>query len=201
MSRLMLRHITTLVLTGISLTGSQAAEMEVPMEVQFHLFLKIATFDRNLTTRVGDEIVVAVLYQSRYRTSLNAKDEFLRVMGESSVKFVDGIPVTSVSLDVQESSDLEQMLLDHAVDAVYITPLRAVELGRVTDITRKLQIMSLTGVPLYVEQGTSAGVEIRGERPEIIINLSAARAEGVDFSSQLLNLARVIAGDTRGVER
>lgn len=197
----MLRHITTLVLTGISLTGSQAAEMEVPMEVQFHLFLKIATFDRNLTTRVGDEIVVAVLYQSRYRTSLNAKDEFLRVMGESSVKFVDGIPVTSVSLDVQESSDLEQMLLDHAVDAVYITPLRAVELGRVTDITRKLQIMSLTGVPLYVEQGTSAGVEIRGERPEIIINLSAARAEGVDFSSQLLNLARVIAGDTRGVER
>lgn len=197
----MLRRITTLVLTGISLTGSLAAEMEVPMEVQFHLFLKIATFDRNLTTRVGDEIVVAVLYQSRYRASLNAKDEFLRVMGESSVKLFDGIPVTSVSLDVQEFSDLEQMLLDHAVDAVYITPLRAVELGRVTDITRKLQIMSLTGVPLYVEQGASAGVEIRGERPEIIINLSAARAEGVDFSSQLLNLARVIAGDTLGVER
>jgi len=36
------------------------------------------------------------------------------------------------------------------------------------------------------------GVGLKGESPEIIINLPAAREEGSDFSSSLLKLARVI---------
>ena len=182
-----------LIVSGIPLSAVHAPEMEVPMEVQFHLFLKMATFDRNLVSRVGDHVVIAVLYQSRYRPSLDAKDEFLKVMSESPVTLIDGIPLSGVSVDLHETADLGQLLRDSEADAVYIAPLRAFEVDRITEVTRRLHIMSLSGITLYVEQGVSAGVGVRGERPEIVINLTGARAEGIDFSSRLLNLARVIS--------
>jgi hypothetical protein len=33
---------------------------------------------------------------------------------------------------------------------------------------------------------------VRGQKPLILVNLTAARAEGADISSQLLSIARVI---------
>jgi hypothetical protein len=193
MTQSMLRCLILLIVSGIPLSAVHAPEMDVPMAVQFHLFLKMATFDRNLVSRVGDHVVIAVLYQSRYRPSLDAKDEFLKVMSESPVTLIEGIPLSGVSVDLHETADLEQLLRDSEADAVYIAPLRAFEVDRITEVTRKLHIMSLSGITLYVEQGVSAGVGIRGERPEIVINLAGARAEGVDFSSRLLNLARTIS--------
>jgi hypothetical protein len=180
-------------MVGVSGFTVRAAEMEVPMDVQFPLFLKVATFDRNLSSRVGDAFVVAVLFQSRYRASLNAKDDFFDVMSRSQVNLVDGIPIAGVAVEYRDAAELEQLLIEHVADAVYITPLSAVAVDVITRVTRRLQIMSLSGVPPYIEQGVSVGVGIRRERPEIIINLSAARAEGIDFSSRLLNLARVVS--------
>jgi hypothetical protein len=47
-------------------------------------------------------------------------------------------------------------------------------------------------VPDYVGAGCAVGIGTEGEKPLIIINLPAAKAEGADFSSQLLQLAKVI---------
>lgn len=38
----------------------------------------------------------------------------------------------------------------------------------------------------------SVGIDLTGDRPDIVINLPAAKAEGADFDAQLLKLARVI---------
>jgi len=40
--------------------------------------------------------------------------------------------------------------------------------------------------------GISACINVDGEKPVIIINRNSARNEGVDFSSQLLKVSRVI---------
>jgi hypothetical protein len=43
-----------------------------------------------------------------------------------------------------------------------------------------------------MDLGISIGFEVKGQSPEIVINLQSAKAEGMDFSSRLLQLARVI---------
>lgn len=70
--------------------------------------------------------------------------------------------------------------------------LRAVDLKTITRVSRARQLTTWTGVPEYVEEGISIGIGLSGERPLILINRSASRLEGVDFSSQLLKQAQVI---------
>ena len=168
----------------------QAQEMTVLMEVQFPLFLKILVFDRNLKERVGDEIIIGIVYQGRFRKSRRARDEFVDVMKESPVKKVEDIPVRQVSIDVSKS-DWESVILNNKIDILYIAPVRALEMKKITDLSRAIKIVTLTGVADYVESGLAVGIGTKGNKPRIIINLPAAKAEGADFSSRLLCLATV----------
>lgn len=168
-----------------------AQEMAVPMDVQFALFFKILTFDRNLKARVGDELVIGLVYQGGFRTSLNAKDEAVKVISKSSKDKIKDISIRQVSINIDDT-DLAGAVSKRKVDVLYITPLRAVGIDTITDISRAKRITTLTGVPEYVESGLALGIGTKGEKPLIIINLPAAKAEGADFSSQLLKLAKVI---------
>ena len=75
-----------------------AQEMAVPVKIQFPLFLKILVFDRNLKERVGDEIVVGIIYQRKFKRSLKTKDEFVDAMKNSSIKKLEDIPIRQVSI-------------------------------------------------------------------------------------------------------
>ncbi|MCK4591646.1 MAG: YfiR family protein, partial [Candidatus Latescibacteria bacterium] len=78
------------------------------------------------------------------------------------------------------------------IDILYVAPLRALGVKTITGVSRAKRILTLTGVPDYVESGLAVGIGIKGEKPRVIINSPAAKAEGADFSSQLLKLAKVI---------
>jgi hypothetical protein len=168
-----------------------AQEMAVPVKLQLALFFKILTFDRNLKERVGNEIVVGIFYQNKSEVSLQVKEELLKVVKESSVKKIEDIPIRFVPIDIEET-DPAEAISRNDVDILYMTPLDAVEIETITTMSRAKKITTLTGVPDYVESGIAVGIGTKGEKPLIIINLPAAKAEGADFSSQLLKLAKVI---------
>ena len=83
-------------------------------------------------------------------------------------------------------------MIRERTDVVYVTPLRGVELHPLVRTARAAGMTTFTGVPLYVEQGVALSIGIVRERPQIIVNLAATRAEGSDFTSQLLRLCKVI---------
>ena len=164
-----------------------AQHMPLPVELQFSLFYRIMSYDRNQEQRSLDGLVIAVVYQSGYRASRAAHDEAVRqrppAEAESSVRFV--------SVDLDGGGDLAAALADPRFDVLYVAPLRAVGIADIATACRRRRLLCLTGVPEYVESGLAVGVGLRGERPEILVNLAAARAGGADFSAQLLRLARV----------
>lgn len=49
--------------------------------------------------------------------------------------------------------------------------------------SRLAGVSSVTGVPRYVESGLVVGLELKGGRPEIVVNLPAPRTEGADLGS------------------
>lgn len=180
-----------IILTFLWTPMSRAQEMAVPVKVQIPLFLKILTFDRKLKARVGDEIVIGVVYQRKFRKSLNVKDRFVDMMNESSITKVENIPIRQVSIDI-DKTDLAGAVSRNNIDILYVAPLRALGVKTITGVSRAKRILTLTGVPDYVESGLAVGIGIKGEKPRVIINSPAAKAEGADFSSQLLKLAKVI---------
>lgn len=170
-------------------------EMEVPIDVQFPLFMKILTFDRNLKERVGDEIVLGIVYQDKFRKSLNIKDRFENYLKKSSNNKILDIPLRHVSINLGSLSKLRENLAEEKVDILYITPLRAVSVESLVSICRSAGVTSITGVPAYCESGIAVSIGSKGDSPFIIINLPGALAEGIDFSSRLLKLAKVIKKD------
>lgn len=172
-----------------------AQEMEVPVQVQFPLFLKILSFDRNLRARVGNEIVFAVIYQAKFRRSLNVHDNLLDVFDKETEKGVENIPLRVISIDLERLEELPDVLKNNQVDIMYLAPLRAMPIDAIADIGRALNIITLSGVPAYCLEGIAVGIGSRGGNPLIIINRVAARAQGADFSSRLLSRARVIDQD------
>lgn len=189
----LLRHLRLvfLLLAAGPPAALAAQEMAVPIAVQLPLFVKILTFDRNRVAQPGGPIVMGVLYQSKFRASANVADEIRRTAGRLSGAG-NGAVLRVIALDLDDTSDLESALSRLQLTVLYVSPLRAVDLESVAAATRKARILTLTGVPRYVAAGLSIGIDLKGERPDIVINLPAAKAEGADLDAQLLKLARVI---------
>ncbi len=169
-----------------------AQEMPVPVNIQVSLFGRILSFDRSFENRAGEEIVVGILYQRTFRPSFNAQENVINLFLEPNAFSIKGKSTRVVAIDISGGPNEETKAMLEGVDVLYITPLRAIDISSIVAQTRAKRIRSLTGVPEYVDAGVAVGVSMRGERPEILINLTAAKLEGADFSSQLLKLAKVI---------
>ena len=163
--------------------------MPLPVKDQMPLFLKILSYDKNLPER-GDEIVLGVVYQERYRHSLLVKDELVAVMKQFGA--VLRRPVHLVPLAVDEKTALADVPDEPRINVFYVSPLRAFDMEQITTVSRNREIVTLTGVPSYLEAGLSVSLDVKGGKPQILINLPASEAEGADFHSQLLKVARVI---------
>lgn len=160
-----------------------SAHAEVPADVQWALFSKIWHFDRSLSQ--SDELTVAVLYQSNYRASAEAKDE-LMTAARGQLK----IRCTPVALD--DPNRLEALLAGVVADVFYVTPLRGVDIASIARISARRHVKTVTATPEYVEAGLAVGLRVRNDRPDILINLAAARAEGSDLPAPLLKLSTIV---------
>lgn len=169
--------------------------MDVPVDVQVPLLYKILTFDRNLEARVGEAVTVAIIYQRGYRASVLTRDQLDDTLSRAGTA-VFGKPVRWISVELEETADLLDLLKRNGVDVIYVTPLRGVSLQRIIRASRDGRMITFTGVALYVERGLAVGIGIDRERPQIVVNLAASREEGSDFTAQLLRVCRVI-GDAR----
>jgi hypothetical protein len=173
-------------------THSFSQDVPVPVKIQVPILVKILSFDRNLKTRVGNEIVIGVLFQNKFRTSVNIKDQVLSEFKNQLYDEIEGVALRLVSVNIEDQSDLQKNLSENKVDIIYLTPLRNFDIHIITSIAQNMQILTVTGVPDYNESGISVGFGTKAEKPLILVNLKSAKAEGVDFDSQLLKLAKVI---------
>ena len=188
-------------LAGFSARHVAAQDLAVPVSVQIPILAKVLNFDRRLPERAGGTLVIGVLFQSRYRTSANVAAEVCRTLDElpsGALGALESLERSCVPIDLDGKLALDSLLRARRVRVLYVSPLRAFPLESVVLVSRAERITTVTGVARYVENGLAIGVDMKGERPEIVINLSASRAEGADLNAHLLKLARVVGEETAG---
>lgn len=168
-----------------------AQSMDLPVETQIPIFLKLLTFDRNLPTEAGTELVVAIVFQGGNRASVELRRQVEAEL-KKAVRLFEGLTTRVVAVDLDDEPNLAARLVSDSVDAIYIGPLRAFDLKTLLLVSRPAHIRTFSGVSRYVTQGVAMGATLRGELPQILVNLTAARAEGADYPAQVLKLARVL---------
>jgi len=169
----------------------EAQEMALPIEVQWSLYDRILAFDRGFSERADGGIVVGILFQSRYRESLNARNQLLDLAQRTPAR-LGGRSVRLVSIEATTPREIGAQLREEGVDVLYITPLRALDLSAIAEISSEQRVLTLTGVREYVHMGVGLGLGLRGGRPEILVNLRSCRAQGAELSAELLKLSTVL---------
>lgn len=181
--RILLSIIVALAVPWLAV-AEEPAQIAVPIDTQLALFVNIWRLDRSLDT--AKPVTLAVLYQENYTISVNVKDDLLATIERQKLHIVP------VVYEVGRQETLAAKLNAMQADAVYVTPLRGLDVAAIGKITRTRHLRTITGVPDYVGEGVAVGIGMRKDRPLIIIDYGQAHAEGALFSSQLLALARIV---------
>jgi hypothetical protein len=167
-------------------------KMPVPPRVQIPILLKVLTYDRNFEKKVGDKLVIGLLYDSQDDDSEKIKEKVSDVLDSLSGKTVKDVPFTYVDLDYNSKKSQKNSIESKKVDVLYLAPGGIGHLKSIVQISQEYKILTITGVPDYVKRGISVGIGLKDKKPEIWINLSSTKAEGSDLPANLLKLCKVI---------
>ena len=161
------------------------------LKTQYTLLLKILTYDKKFLIKATDKVIIGIVFQNSYRLSVDAKETLVDIIDESGLKVENRI-VNYILMDLSGSGRLEYFVKNNSPDVLFVLPVRGINIGTITAVSQKYKIMTFTGVSAFMDDGISVCVNMDGEKPVIIINRNSARSESVDFSSQLLKVARII---------
>ena len=183
-------------LVAVSETGAQP--MSVDTRSQYQMYIKVLAFDKALLSRVGDEVVIGILYNGASRESRWIKDEMAREI-DAGPKDLEGRAIRSIAVPLGDPKKLAAEILRDGIDILYVCPLDPYSMSPVTGASRAAGVATFTGVVDYVSRGISVGFRISGRGAKILVNLAAAKAEGSDFSSRLLSVVTVMDKTSGGI--
>lgn len=188
----MKRFLKIFFLISLGIIYVYSQEMPVPLDLQLNLLPKILLYEKNLRNKKLKVVNVGVVYQRKFRTSLNVKNEIMDYVKNNPLKIEENSILNFIPIPIEKESDITPVVIDKAINVLYLCPLKAVNMNSILEITREKKILTFSGVIDYIDMGISVVIDVKGEKPLITINLPSSKLEGADFSSQLLKLARVI---------
>src|SRR5262245_57123547 len=173
-------------------TAASAEPMAVSPDVQVAIFLKALAYDRNLVEKARGDILVGLLYVPGDVESEAAARSVAKLMATYPTADVIDLPIYYRMIPLRDSTDLAEIIRDEWVDVLYVAPGLQDRLGDVLGVVSGLNVLSITGVTAYVDQGVSLGVEDRDGHAQIVVNLASAENAGSKFAGHFLSLCRVI---------
>ena len=164
-----MKFVRTIVLIACLAGIAIGQDQPVPPELQIELLQKLLQFNRTIASK--QPLVIGVAFQSPFRSSLLTKDALLA----AGTRY--GTSLRLVPIDIGDGSSVADIISNRSIDVLYIAPLRAFPIESILKQTRDSHVLTVTGVPEYVELGVTVGIGVRNNRPEIIINLGAMKEE------------------------
>lgn len=184
---------TVAALLLLALSGQVAvADSYLAIDYQVPLILKLLTYENTLMALHQQTIELGVLYRPKDKESKQAFEQFRAEMNLYADRTIHDRRLILVPLAVVDADSIGAILRRSKVDAVYVGPGFDADLGAIMTTTRRDKVLSMTGVPAYVELGLCVAVVRRGDQAGITLNLEASREEGRDWNASLLQLCRII---------
>ncbi len=183
------RGIWTLML--LATAAPLRAQGSLPPQAEAPILLRILAYDRALDHTPGDNLVIAILYDMTNGTSKNARAGMMRAFRSAPVQSIGGRSLKYVELNVA-AANVADAFRQEAVAAAYVTAGLDDRLPAIVSAAADSHVTTLGGNLRYARRGVAVAVDTVNGRPQIFVNLAAARASGADLTSSLLKLATVI---------
>jgi hypothetical protein len=171
--------------------GSRTARADgMPMQREALLLLKVLSYDENLRRSSGP-LRVAVIHQAGSAEAERAAQAVVAAFQSLRKVTVQGRTVEAVLMPAADEAKLRKQLLAAKINTVYFGP-GVTDAAPALRVCRALSLNALTGNKSLVQRGVPVGVFVEGDRPQILVNLEAARVCGHRFSSALFKVAQLL---------
>lgn len=186
------RLLGTLAALALVLAGTAPlalAEPALPTDITAMLTLKVLTFDRNLEQRAGAEVVVALVYAEGDE---GFADSLAKSFEGYSDKKINGIPFSVTKHAYADLAGLSAWADSAKPAVIFLSPGMKGETGSIHGLASTKKIMTAGPDGDFPAKGASLGFEVADGKPKIVINRDKSTEEGVDFSANLLSIAKVL---------
>jgi hypothetical protein len=171
-------------------TRAHAEEPEVPIRLQVSLLDRVIPFDRNFASRVHGQLSVVVVVDASSEDSIRVGAQ---VQAELSARdSLGSYPVVGVRVTFRDSAALVESCKRLRAGIVYVTPGVRESTAVLANSLRGLRVLTVGALPEQVTQGLILGMAVRSAKPRVLVNLSQARQQDVDFRADFLRMAEVV---------
>ena len=182
------RCLFSMIAVGVFvLNGTASNAQGVPENLQAAIFYKVLAYDYNIQSKPGSEVTIAVITDGKTAESQQALlDGFNKLAGKKlggktikviAVKMSGGsLPAAAAASDI--------FYLPDGSDSKTVSV--------VLSYAEKDKHATLGGSESLASKGCAIGLTVEGGKPKIVINLPASQAQGMNLSSKVLRLAKVL---------
>ena len=182
----------TLAVLVLLVAALDLAAQAVPAAQQAALFSRILAYDRNLKARAGAQVTVGIVFMGGNDASQAGGEQMVAVFTPLKARTIQDLPFDVVSFAYVDTTRFGEWLDAHGIDVVYLSPGLEAAFPEIQAAAAKRKVSTLTPQRSQVLQGAAIGVVVKDGKPGIVINLSSARALGMDLDPKLLQLAEVL---------
>lgn len=164
---------------------------KVPVDVQIKVIPKILSLNKTFLVDTDDNLNGMIIYSNDQRNSKQIFDNFRENLKGKKIT-VNSRVIKILPFDIKRLKELRKYIKENNIRAIYITPLRGVDISSITKICREEDVLTITGVDEYKENMVSVILGLNKSKLQIMINQKSAKSEGANFSSRLLKIATLI---------
>jgi hypothetical protein len=170
----------------------------LPASLKASMLVRILAYDRRMGSH-SPPLTIAVLHREGDTGSQERCQEVGSALELAARgRAVAGRALRVVTLGFQDAERLQRALSKQRAVALYVCEGLEADTGPISQVTRRLSILSFAGSRDQLDQGLAIGLGRRGDSPVILVHLSAARAEGADLDAGLLSLSLLVEPGRQG---
>lgn len=175
---------------GSAPLASASAQEGVPPKLALLVMLKVLTYDKNFAARGKGDFIVLIAHEP---SRAAARDELLATASQLRENAIQSRPLKFVSAPAGSAKELGEAAQKLGAAAIVAVPgTSAATAGIIAQVAKERSLYSLALDPPLAEKELVLGVVNKDGRPQIIINLPAAKDINATFEPTVLRLARVI---------
>jgi len=176
---------------ALALTALPAAAQDrVPTPLALQVMLRVLAYDRNFDTHGTGDFVIIVAVEPRQG---EAKTEAMPAMKALEGAAIHGRQIRFVTAELHGEQSLRESVQKQGASALLLLPGLSHEgLNAAAAVARAHRLYTLSLDPALVEQSLALGIANKDGRPQIVLNLAAAKDANAEFDVAVLKLARLI---------
>jgi hypothetical protein len=179
------------VVASVLLVGpdARAEDVAVPIALEAQLLAKVASYDRHFVDRAAGSAKILLLVKPGNSQSSRTAAEMQRELG--SVSQIAGLPHEEIVASYTDGASLKAACERDHIAVVFFGPGFADDIEAIRAALEGVDVLTAAAVPDYVPKGIVLGFDLVSGKPKLLVHLTQARIQHVDFSSSVLKLMRV----------